>query len=129
MFNVVSFNVGFVSFNVVLSKVVNHKHFMNYILVTYVFIVSSKIFEYDCFVCFRACKFIMSNKINESCLEDLVKTFQSQVDNSDWLKKNSAYQWEKDNPELAKQYRAAAAKASQCSNEEIKEENSVLKES
>ena len=100
MFNVVSFNVVFVSFNVVVSKVINHKHFMNYILVTYVFIVSSKIFKYDCFVCFSACKYIMSNKTNESCLEDLVKTFQSQVDNSDWLKKNTAYQWEKDNPSV-----------------------------
>ena len=35
MFNVVSFNVGFVSFNVVVSKVINHKHFMNYILVMF----------------------------------------------------------------------------------------------
>ena len=70
----------------------------------------------------------MSNETNESSLEHLMKTFQSQVDNSDWLKRNTACQWEKDNPELAKQYRSAAAKVLQCSNEENKEEKSVVKE-
>ena len=49
----------------------------------------------------------MSTSKDEVSLEDLVKTFHSQVSNSDWLKANTVEQWEKDNPELAKDYKAA----------------------
>lgn len=50
------------------------------------------------------------NKNNsETDLHDLIKTFQSEVKQSDWLKNNTADQWESQNPEVAKQYRDAIA--------------------
>jgi len=45
---------------------------------------------------------------NEVSLHDLIKTFQNEVKQSDWLKDNTSDKWERENPELAKQYRDAS---------------------
>ena len=37
-------------------------------------------------------------------LEDLVRTLHRQIQNSDWLKENTAEKWMGDNPELAKAF-------------------------
>lgn len=46
-----------------------------------------------------------SKSTNTENLEDLVKNFMCQVNNSDWLKQNTAEKWEKENPELAAVYK------------------------
>lgn len=42
---------------------------------------------------------------NTENLEDLVKSFMSQVSNSNWLQQNTAEKWEKENRELAEMYK------------------------
>ena len=37
-------------------------------------------------------------------LEDLVRTLHRQIQDSDWLKENTAEKWMADNPELAKEF-------------------------
>lgn len=37
-------------------------------------------------------------------LEDLVRTLHQQIQNSDWLKENTAEKWMEDNPEFAKAF-------------------------
>ena len=37
-------------------------------------------------------------------LEDLVRTLHRQIQDSDWLKENTAEKWMAENPELAKEF-------------------------
>ena len=56
----------------------------------------------------------------ESDLQSLIRTFQNEVKKTDWLKENTAERWEKENPELAIEYKNAI-KMSQ--NPSIKEQS------
>ena len=40
----------------------------------------------------------------EENLEDLVRTLHRQIQDSDWLKENTAEKWMADNPELAREF-------------------------
>lgn len=51
----------------------------------------------------------MSDSNKNNSLEDLLSKCKQTINNSDWLKENSANQWEADNPEAAIEYRKAAA--------------------
>jgi len=51
----------------------------------------------------------MSDSNKNNSLEDLLSKCKQTINNSDWLKENSANQWEADNPEVAIEYRKAAA--------------------
>ena len=59
----------------------------------------------------------------ETSLHDLIKTFQSEVKQSNWLKNNTADKWELENPELAKQYRDALTTTSKINNPKIPDTN------
>ena len=41
---------------------------------------------------------------NGESLEDLLRTLHQQIQNSDWLKENTAEKWMEENPELAKAF-------------------------
>ena len=54
----------------------------------------------------KACsRFEESCAGNKETLDDLVSNFMNQVKGSDWLKENTAEKWEKENPEVATQYK------------------------
>jgi hypothetical protein len=44
----------------------------------------------------------------ENELDDLVSQLRQTINKSDWLVHNTSAKWEKENPELAKQWREAA---------------------
>ena len=43
-------------------------------------------------------------------LQDLMRELHGKIKNSDWLKENTAEKWTAENPELAREYLAAASK-------------------
>lgn len=45
-----------------------------------------------------------AQKAGDENLEDLVRTLHRQIQDSDWLKENTAEKWMADNPELAKEF-------------------------
>ena len=57
-----------------------------------------------------------SSGSHEVSLHDLIKSFQNEVKQSDWLKDNTSDKWERENPELAKQYRDAATGTTKTNN-------------
>lgn len=59
----------------------------------------------------------------ESDLQSLIRTFQSEVKTTDWLKENTAERWEKENPELATEYKNAIKMSQKPSKEQSKTES------
>jgi len=50
---------------------------------------------------------IPSTTSTENQLDDLVSQLRQTINKSDWLTHNTSAKWEKENPELAKQWREA----------------------
>lgn len=48
-----------------------------------------------------------STQSSESNLDDLVSQLRQNINKSDWLTHNTSAKWEKENPELAQQWREA----------------------
>ena len=66
---------------------------------------------------------------NEVSLHDLIKTFQNEVKQSDWLKDNTSDKWERENPELAKQYRDASTTTTTTNTNSVATGNSDTSDS